>query len=60
MWAMIFLGLGSAGSALTKRVMDFYKLHERLIRENWVPLDVLDLLVQMGFDVPDRMQYHFR
>ena len=32
------------------RVMDFYLHHEGLIRENWVPLDMLDLLRQMGVD----------
>ena len=42
------------------RVMDFYLHNEGLIRENWVPLDVLDLLLQMGVDVLGRMQSHFR
>ena len=40
------------------RVMDFYLHHEGLIRENWVPLDILDLLQQMGVDVIGRMQSH--
>ncbi|WP_245622420.1 nuclear transport factor 2 family protein [Litoreibacter arenae] len=55
-----FLGVGPTGRAVTMRVMDFYLHHEGLIRENWVPLDVLDLLLQMGVDVLDRMQIHFR
>ena len=38
------------------RVMDFYLHHEGLIRENWVPLDVHDLLMQLGVDVPGRMR----
>ena len=38
------------------RVMDFYLHHEGLIRENWVPLDVLDLLMQLGVDVLGRMR----
>ena len=42
------------------RVMDFYLHHEGLIRENWIPLDILDVLMQMGVDVFDRMQSHFR
>ena len=42
------------------RVMDFYLLHEGLIRENWVPLDMLDLLMQMDVDVLDRMRSHFQ
>jgi predicted ester cyclase len=50
-----FLGLPATGKAVTMRVMDFYLHHEGLIRENWVPLDVLDLLRQMGVDVLARM-----
>ena len=30
------------------------------IRENWVPLDMLDLLKQMDVDVLDRMRSHFQ
>jgi predicted ester cyclase len=57
-----FLGLPATGKAVTMRVMDFYLHHESLIRENWVPLDVLDLLLQMGVDVLARMalQVHTR
>jgi predicted ester cyclase len=50
-----FLGLPPTGKAVTMRVMDFYLHHEALIRENWVPLDVLDLLRQMGVDVLARL-----
>ena len=55
-----FLGLPPTGRQVTMRVMDFYLHHEGLIRENWVPLDVLDLLRQMGVDVLARMRSHFR
>lgn len=51
-----FLGVGPTGRAVTMRVMDFYLHHEGLIRENWVPLDVLDLLRQMGVDVLARVR----
>ena len=52
-------GVPGTGREVTMRVMDFYLHDEGLIRENWVPLDVLDLLLQMGVDVMDRMQGHF-
>ncbi|MBA3625182.1 MAG: hypothetical protein H0W48_12195, partial [Methylibium sp.] len=52
--------VGPTGRAVTMRVMDFYLHHEGLIRENWVPLDVLDLLRQMGVDVLARMRSLFR
>ena len=55
-----FLGVGPTGRAVTMRVMDFYLHHEGSIRENWVPLDVLDLLRQMGVDVLGRMTSHLR
>lgn len=51
-----FAGTTGTGKPVTMRVMDFYLHHEGLIRENWVPLDMLDLLHQMGFDVFERMQ----
>jgi predicted ester cyclase len=51
-----FLGLPATGKAVSMRVMDFYLHHEGLIRENWVPLDMLDLLRQMGVDVLGRMK----
>ncbi|MEE2951917.1 MAG: nuclear transport factor 2 family protein [Pseudomonadota bacterium] len=54
-----FLGLGPTGREVTMRVMDFYLHHEGLIRENWVPLDIPHVLLQLGVDVFERMQSHF-
>lgn len=54
-----FAGMAPTGKLVTMRVMDFYLHHEGLIRENWVPLDMLDLLMQMGLDVFARMRSHF-
>jgi predicted ester cyclase len=50
-----FCGLPATGKPVFMRVMDFYLHHQGLIRENWVPLDMLDLLRQMGVDVLARM-----
>jgi predicted ester cyclase len=55
-----FAGVGPTGRDVTMRVMDFYLHHEGLIRENWVPLDMLHLLLQMDVDVLARMQSFFR
>lgn len=55
-----FLGTTPTGREVTMRVMDFYLHDEGLIRENWVPLDILNLLLQMDFDVIGRMQSHFQ
>lgn len=49
-----FCGMPPTGKPVFMRVMDFYLHHEGLIRENWVPLDMLDLFRQMGVDVMAR------
>jgi len=36
--------------------MDFYLEHEGKLRENWVPIDILDLLMQMDIDILARMR----
>ncbi|WP_293866391.1 ester cyclase [uncultured Alsobacter sp.] len=55
-----FLGTAPTGRDVTMRVMDFYLHHEGLIRENWVPLDIIHLLKQMDVDVFGRMQSFFK
>ncbi len=51
-----FCGMPPSGKPVLMRVMDFYLHHEGLIRENWVPLDMLDLMMQMGFDALGRVR----
>ncbi|MCY3815669.1 MAG: ester cyclase [Gammaproteobacteria bacterium] len=46
-----YLGVEPTGSKLTLRVMDFYRCADGKIAENWVLLDYMDLLDQMGVDV---------
>lgn len=53
------MGLPPTGRKITMRVMDFYLHHEGLIRENWVPIDVIDMLRQMDVDVFARMRALF-
>lgn len=55
-----FMGIPPTGRNLSMRVMDFYLHHEGLIRENWIPIDIIHLLHQMGVDVFARMQSLFR
>jgi len=50
-----FCGMPASGKPVFMRVMDFYLHHEGLIRENWVPIDMLHLFGQMGVDVLRRM-----
>lgn len=51
-----FCGLPPTGRPVFMRVMDFYLHNEGLIRENWVPLDMLHLLIQLGIDPLSRMK----
>jgi predicted ester cyclase len=55
-----FMGIPPSGRDISMRVMDFYLHHEGLIRENWVPIDIIHLLLQMDIDVFGRMQSLFR
>ncbi len=54
-----WLGLGATGRPVTMRVMDFYRADHGLIRENWVPIDILDVLLQMDVDVLARVRSRF-
>jgi predicted ester cyclase len=51
-----WLGLPPTGRAITMRVMDFWRREGDQLVENWVMIDVPDLLLQMGVDVFTRMR----
>ncbi len=55
---MLF-GVGATNKDIEMRVMDFYLHHEGKIRENWVPIDVIHILLQMGVDVMARVEQQF-
>lgn len=52
-----FLAMPATGKAVGMRVMDFYRVEDGLIAENWVPIDMIDLLGQMGVDVFERVRH---
>lgn len=55
-----FLGMPPTGKHINMRVMDFYRCDDQTIIENWVPMDIPHLLLQMGVDVFGRMRHQFR
>ena len=55
-----FLGVPATGKRVAMRVMDFYRCDDQTICENWVPMDIPHLLLQMGVDVFGRMRHQFR
>ena len=46
-----WLGLDATGCAITMRVMDFWRAENGLLVENWVMIDIPDLLYQLGIDI---------
>ena len=51
-----WLGYKSENQKVTMRVMDFYHHDEGKIRENWVPIDIIHILKQIGVDVLERIK----
>jgi predicted ester cyclase len=54
-----FLGMSPTGRRIRMRVMDFYRCDDTTIVENWIPMDIPHMLLQMGVDVFGRMRYQF-
>jgi predicted ester cyclase len=52
-----WLGVGPTGNFIRMRVMDFYRVDGDLIAENWVPIDIADMLLQMNVDVFARVRH---
>jgi predicted ester cyclase len=55
-----FLGMAATGKRINMRVMDFYRCDEQTIIENWIPMDIPHMLLQMGVDVFGRMRHQAR
>lgn len=55
-----WLGMAPSGREISMRVMDFYLCDEDLIRENWVPIDIIHILLQMDVDIMARVKLQFR
>ena len=51
-----WLGIAPAGQTVTLRSLDFWRIENNLIRENWVLIDLLNVFDQVGIDVLARMR----
>lgn len=51
-----WLGIPPLGQEITLRSLDFWRIEDGLIRENWVLVDLLDMYDQIGVDVLARMR----
>jgi predicted ester cyclase len=51
-----WMGIAPAGKEVFLRSLDFWRMENGLIRENWVLVDLLDLYAQVGVDVFARLR----
>ena len=51
-----WMGIAPAGKKITMCSLDFWRIEDGLIRENWVLLDLLDVYYQLGVDVFKRLR----
>lgn len=51
-----WMGVAPAGKEVLLRSLDFWRVENGLIRENWVLVDILDLYAQIGVDVFARLK----
>ncbi|CUJ95738.1 putative ester cyclase [Ruegeria denitrificans] len=51
-----WMGIAPSGKKITMRSLDFWRLEDGRIRENWVLVDLLDAYRQLGVDVFARLR----
>lgn len=51
-----WMGIAPSGKKITMRSLDFWRIENGLIRENWVLVDILSVYSQLGVDVLARMR----
>ena len=55
-----WLGLPATNVLLELCVMDIWRRDDNLLRENWVAIDIIHMLRQMGLDVFEQMRLQVR
>ncbi len=51
-----WMGIAPAGKRITMKSLDFWRIENGKIRENWVLVDILDVYRQLGVDVFARLR----
>ena len=46
-----WLGIAATGKRITQRIMDFWRREDDMLVENWVFIDMIDLIGQLGVDL---------
>lgn len=53
-----WLGVEATGKQVTMRVVDYWRREGDLLKENWVFIDIIDIMDQLGIDVFDLLNIH--
>lgn len=53
-----WLGLEATGRQVTMRVVDYWRKDGDLLKENWVLIDIIDIMDQLEIDVFDLLNIH--
>ena len=52
-----WIGIPATGKRITQRIMDFWRREDDMLVENWVFIDMVDLIGQFGIDLlPNHMK----
>ena len=51
-----WMGIAPAGKKITMKSLDFWRIEDGLIRENWVMVDILEAYRDLGVDVFARLR----
>jgi steroid delta-isomerase-like uncharacterized protein len=52
-----YLGIPASGARIKMRYMDFWRVEDGKLAENWVLIDILDFLAQLGYDVEKVLKF---
>jgi steroid delta-isomerase-like uncharacterized protein len=52
-----YLGIPASGKRVKIRYMDFWRVEDEKLVENWVLIDILDFLEQVGYDVEKVLKF---
>jgi len=52
-----WLGIPASGKRVKIRYMDFWRVEGGKLKENWVLIDILDFLKQLGYDVDKVLKF---
>jgi len=52
-----YLGIPASSRRIKMRYMDFWRVEDGKLAENWVLIDILDFLAQLGYDVGKVLEF---